>query len=423
MVAVFAENPGRLVEEERIEFRNGPYREAPVGIFDLQVESEPVSRLESRLRGTPRVEPYGIQPVVLTHFQNPEPFVVIRRRIARDREFGRVDVPAQEQDAVVDREPGSLGREIAHTECLRRFVGEGILPVGSGHGELRTVEVGRELVPQQHLVAQRIFITHNEHGIASRKGIGPQRQLHDRPVFAGAPQGDFALDAPFLRVGQRNVDLHLPAFPVGIELDVGHADLVVGANLHVADDAVPVGLGLGADGMRVFQVENLAVVHPEADRIPFAELHPVRDVELMGRREAHLPADGVSVDPGPHLPVRPFEVNENPLAAPLFGNEDILLLVPGGPGVFEHAGQADRRHVLCLVSFARLVRRTGQRDGFGQLRRKPASLDGNSDIRRIEFELPYSGQRQGFLFPLSGRGALPGKNRSSAQQQQCRDNR
>jgi len=300
----------------------------PGGALDVVHHTHLIGREERCFRRTPRMKTQMVEAMGLGGSEDLAPCSYVRRRIAGQREDAAFECAAKEGLAPVESELRPLRGEFPHAEDDCPFVCE-ILPLDR---HPQAIQVRRELVPQPHVVAHRIIDLHDLIRVLHRKQHGPlghfvpSARIEARCLKRQRPRVPLAAVA-----GDRDANLGVPVLDVRIDLHVGNLNVVIRSQFDVADDAVPVGLRVVGDAVRVDTDADLdRVVHADRQGVPALAEHA--EIIFVGHAEAVVRADRLAVDPDLSLPVTSFEEQHDPFGVPLAGDVDFLL-VPGGSNI------------------------------------------------------------------------------------------
>ena len=186
---------------------------------------------------------------------------------------------------------------------------------------------------------------------------------------------------------------------VRIDLYVIEPDRGRGAEFHLADDAVPVGLCPFIDCMRRTDRRQLGVIDQQGDRM-FTGCHRTGHIENLGGAERVFPAAKGPIDPHPGV-LGTLQEQRNALAFPGARNRH-LTPIPGRPFPIPHPREPIDALFVLLNTLSVLVGRAGQLDRVVKLQGKPLFRD--ADVLGVETKAPRPSQRQRRLVRPGGTG-------------------
>ena len=113
--------------------------------------------------------------------------------------------------------------------------------------------------------------------------------------------------------------LNLLALYIWINLQVADILLLMRLQFHLADDTIPIALGLVGYAMRILSHAYIfdTIIHLDADFIILAIYNIRCNIKLMRHTQRRIPARQLAVDINRSLYMRTFQIEDNALLLPL----------------------------------------------------------------------------------------------------------
>ena len=343
----------------------------PVAQLRLHEHAHLVCGGERGFRGRMAVEAHAVHPVAAVEGKDLPPPLHLHGRMPLLGEHGAVGLAAQEDPPAVEGQEAVFRPEVPHAEAHRAIF--------LAHGDGQGIEAALLLVPAADVPTQGQ--APEPHVLRAGVDIGGSRDGAFQRI-AGDGQGGFAL------VPGVDLHAHVHGIAMGIDPRPRQEVRLLHPQAHVAQQAVPVGLGFvgggGGEDDGVMGPAGVAVVRNEGDFIVAG--HEPGNLEHIGGADAALHGRGNilsvqaqgQVTAALHLQEEPLALGNLPVQAAgdfrraLAGDDPgqpgadaVLRLVDGAAGVGVGVPLL-AAHVP--VADAALIQRAGDGDGLGHVR-------------------------------------------------------